>query len=50
VADEVLVMRDGRVVERGLTQVVLERPREEYTRALLDAIPQIRPMVRARAA
>ncbi|UGT59541.1 ABC transporter ATP-binding protein [Nocardia asteroides] len=39
IADHVLVMRDGRVVEEASTAEVFENPREEYTRALLDAIP-----------
>ena len=36
-ADEVLVMRGGRVVERGSAGQVLTRPREAYTRTLVDA-------------
>jgi peptide/nickel transport system ATP-binding protein len=47
VADEILVMRDGAVVERGETSQVLESPRTEHTRALLDAVPKIRPGERA---
>jgi len=39
IADEVLVMRDGRVVESGPTDEVLGAPRHEYTRALLRAVP-----------
>ncbi|MEU5726998.1 ATP-binding cassette domain-containing protein [Micromonospora sp. NPDC047738] len=38
---EVLVMRHGRVVERGPTADVLTNPADEYTRALLAAIPQL---------
>ena len=41
VCDTVVVMKDGRVVERGATDEVLRRPREEYTRRLLAAIPVI---------
>ena len=41
VADEVLVMYRGAVVERGSTAQVLSDPRTEYTRALLDAVPKI---------
>ncbi|GIG88775.1 dipeptide ABC transporter ATP-binding protein [Plantactinospora endophytica] len=38
-ADEVVVMRGGRVVERGPTRRVLGTPEHEYTRMLLDAVP-----------
>jgi peptide/nickel transport system ATP-binding protein len=38
-ADEVIVMRDGEVLEHGPAHQVLHQPRHEYTRALLDAIP-----------
>ena len=36
-ADEVLVMKDGHVVEQGPADAVFERPAEPYTRALLSA-------------
>ncbi|MEN0023852.1 MAG: ABC transporter ATP-binding protein [Microbacterium sp.] len=39
--DTVVVMKDGHVVERGPTADVLLRPAEDYTRALLAAIPVI---------
>lgn len=38
-ADEVAVMRDGRVVEHGPTARVLTDPQHPYTGALLDAVP-----------
>jgi peptide/nickel transport system ATP-binding protein len=38
-ADEVVVLRDGRVVERGTAAEILGNPREAYTRALLAAHP-----------
>jgi peptide/nickel transport system ATP-binding protein len=38
-ADEVLVMRGGEVVEHGPVGRVLHQPEHEYTQALLDAIP-----------
>ncbi|MFT4267661.1 MAG: ATP-binding cassette domain-containing protein [Xenophilus sp.] len=38
-ADRVLVMTGGRVVESGSADAVLERPRHDYTRQLLAATP-----------
>ncbi|PPI21685.1 ABC transporter ATP-binding protein [Rathayibacter sp. AY1B1] len=38
-ADRVLVMRGGRVIEQGPPAEILVAPREEYTRALIDAAP-----------
>jgi peptide/nickel transport system ATP-binding protein len=38
-ADEVIVMRGGEVLEQGPAHQVLHQPRHEYTQALLDAIP-----------
>jgi peptide/nickel transport system ATP-binding protein len=38
-ADEVLVMLAGRVVEHATTEEVFTRPRHDYTRELLAAIP-----------
>jgi microcin C transport system ATP-binding protein len=37
VADDVIVMQAGRVVEEGPAMEVLERPRQPYTRALMAA-------------
>jgi microcin C transport system ATP-binding protein len=36
-ADEVMVLKDGKVVERGASAQVFEQPREAYTRALMAA-------------
>ena len=41
VSDEVLVMRAGRVVERGATEQVFGAPQHEYTRALFASAPRI---------
>lgn len=41
-ADNVLVMKDGRMVEYGPTRNVLEHPREEYTQTLMAAVPRLR--------
>ena len=39
IADNVCVMKSGRIVEASTTDQVFENPREEYTKELLDAIP-----------
>ena len=41
-ADEIVVMRDGRVVEHGPATQILEAPREAYTKALMAAAFEIR--------
>jgi ABC-type dipeptide/oligopeptide/nickel transport system ATPase component len=41
-ADEVAVMRNGAIVERGTVRAVLKSPQHAYTRALLDALPSRR--------
>lgn len=37
ISDQLIVMCDGHVVERGTTEEVIEQPKHPYTRALLDA-------------
>jgi peptide/nickel transport system ATP-binding protein len=39
IADEVMVMHAGRIVERGATKALFTRPSHDYTRQLLAAIP-----------
>ncbi|WP_329080667.1 MULTISPECIES: ABC transporter ATP-binding protein [unclassified Streptosporangium] len=41
ISHEVVVMKDGRVVEYGDTRKVFEAPEHQYTKALLDAVPQL---------
>lgn len=40
-ADRVLVMRDGDVVESGLTQQIFTSPSQAYTRDLIAAVPRL---------
>ncbi len=41
IADRVVVMRDGRIVEEGPRDRVLDAPADDYTRALLEASPRL---------
>ena len=41
-ADKVLVMKNGEMVEYGETQQVLNDPKEDYTRLLMSAVPKLR--------
>jgi peptide/nickel transport system ATP-binding protein len=43
VSDRVYVMHAGRIVEAGPTAEVLAAPREEYTRTLIESVPQSEP-------
>ncbi|MFE1598842.1 ABC transporter ATP-binding protein [Methylobacterium sp. ID0610] len=43
IADRVLVLRHGRVVEEGPAPAVLGRPQQAYTRTLLAAVPSMDP-------
>ena len=48
IADKILVMYLGRIVEAGFASRVLEAPHHPYTRALLDSIPVPDPTRRSR--
>ncbi|MDQ1075393.1 MULTISPECIES: ABC transporter ATP-binding protein [Microbacterium] len=47
-SDRVVVLQRGRIVEEGTRREVLASPREEYTRALIAAVPVPDPRVQAR--
>jgi peptide/nickel transport system ATP-binding protein len=49
IADRVVVMHDGRVVESGPVRDVLRAPKAAYTRRLLDAIPGLHGAAAPRA-
>lgn len=38
-ADTIAVMRHGRIIEHGSRRQVIQEPQHEYTRALIDALP-----------
>ena len=40
IADEIVVMRGGEVVERGSAEAVLDAPGHPYTRLLIDSVPR----------
>ena len=42
IADRVIVMRHGKVVEQGATSSILDMPAEVYTKDLLAAVPRLR--------
>lgn len=40
-ADEVIVLQGGRVVEQGSVSAVMDKPRTDYTRTLIEALPRV---------
>jgi peptide/nickel transport system ATP-binding protein len=40
IADQILVMREGKVVEAGASEAVLDNPQNDYTKRLLDSVPR----------
>jgi len=49
-SDEVLVMKDGAVVESGAPDEIFRRPRHPYTRELIASIPEFDPAAIATSA
>jgi peptide/nickel transport system ATP-binding protein len=49
IADRVVVMQLGRVVEQGPREEVLRRPREPYTKMLMASVPSMTPPKRVPA-
>jgi peptide/nickel transport system ATP-binding protein len=47
IADRVVVLQHGQVVEQGAAEAVLTRPQHAYTKALLAAVPSMHPPARA---
>ena len=43
IADEIVVMLQGRIVEHGLKEEVLTPPHHEYTELLLSSVPEMDP-------
>lgn len=43
IADRIMVMQHGRVVEQGSATEVLSQPKAEYTKALIAAVPSLVP-------
>jgi ABC-type dipeptide/oligopeptide/nickel transport system ATPase component len=41
-ADSILVLQNGNVMEYGKAKDVLENPQNDYTRKLLSAVPRLR--------
>ncbi len=44
IADKVIVMRDGQIVERNETQALYEQPQNDYTQLLIDSHPSGDPV------
>ena len=49
IAQEVVVMSDGRIVERGASEAVLFAPQAEYTKRLLSDTPSLEAAIAASA-
>jgi ABC-type microcin C transport system duplicated ATPase subunit YejF len=45
VAHEIVVMKDGKIVERGTTERIMTRPEHPYTQTLMEAALDLAPAV-----
>jgi peptide/nickel transport system ATP-binding protein len=43
IADEIIVMKDGKIVTQGPRDAVLSPPHDPYTSELLSSVPQMDP-------
>lgn len=43
IADEVVVMKSGKIVESGTREAIFEAPDDAYTKRLLASVPQMDP-------
>ncbi len=43
-AHDIAVMKDGKIIEAGTAEDVLDRPQHPYTQALLAAVPRVHPI------
>ena len=41
ISDKIIVMQNGKIVDAGNKNEVIENPRSEYTKKLLEAVPEI---------
>jgi len=41
IADRILVMNGGRIIEEGPVGQIMDRPQQDYTRELIEASPTI---------
>jgi ABC-type dipeptide/oligopeptide/nickel transport system ATPase component len=39
--DELLVLKEGQLIERGPTEAILQQPQSDYTKMLLAAVPEL---------